>query len=629
MDLQHAVEQEIARLTRFARGRQSADGSWRFCFESGPMSDAFMIILLRTLDINDEPLINKLAERIAASQDEDGSWKLYYDEPGGNISATVEAYYALLSSGRYQKSDKRMRDAKQFILSAGGLDKTGAMTKAMLALTGQIPWPWYFKFPLEIMLLPLSFPLNFFDFSGYGRVHLAPIFVAADRKFSIRSKQTPDLSELVVNLRTSEQERRAQSQMYSLIQPIHRWMRNLPYLPQHIHALALNRAEQFMLARTESDGTLYSYASATFLMIYALLALGYSKQHPVITRAVSGLKSLACRTDGHTHVQNSTSTVWDTSLFSHALQTASVAATNPMIKKAGQYVLRRQHYRYGDWAVHNPNAIPGGWGFSDINTINPDNDDTAAALRAIHRLAGTDATYRQAWDRGLHWLLSMQNDDGGWAAFEKNTGKEILTLIPIDGAPAAATDPSTADLTGRALECLGRKAGLTVKSRLVRRGVDWLLKHVEADGSWYGRWGICYIYGTWAAITGLMAVGVSPEYPAVQKAVKWLTSIQNADGGWGESCRSDVEKRYVPLGASTPSQTAWAVDALIAVHRKRTPAIERGIRYLIDSAGKDDWTNDYPTGAGLPGQFYVHYHSYRYIWPLLALGNFKNKFMTS
>lgn len=628
LDVKQSVEQEIARLTHLLRERQLPDGSWRFCFESGPMTDAYMIITLRTLNMDDERLIRQLAERIAAKQEKDGSWKLYYDEQAGNVAATVDAYYALLSSGFYSKKEQRMQNAKRFILSAGGLDKVGTLTKAILALTGQIPWPWHFKFPVEILLLPPSFPLNFFDFSTYARVHLTPIFIAADRNFSIRAKGMPNLSDLVVQHAQENLEvQRARDDMRSLIRPIKRWIATLPHLPQHLHSFALKRAEQYMLDRTEKDGTLYSYASATFLMVYALLALRYPKNHPLIKRAIDGLKTLTCRTDGHLHLENSTATVWNTALLSHSLQTAGVPASDPMIQKSGKYLLSRQHRHYGDWTVHNPNVVPGGWGFSDINTINPDNDDTSAALRAIHQLSKTDSTYHDAWERGLNWILSMQNADGGWAAFEKNTDNVLLPLLPIDGAEAAATDPSTADLTGRTLEFLGSQAGLSVKHRIIKRAVDWLFSHTESDGSWYGRWGVSYIYGTWAALTGLMAVGISPENRVVQQAVKWLASTQNIDGGWGESCISDVEKRYVPLGASTPSQTAWALDALIAVHEKPTPVIDRGVHYLIESGQKTDWTVRYPTGAALPGQFYIHYHGYRYIWPLLTLGNYRRKYM--
>ncbi|MNZ97931.1 Sporulenol synthase [compost metagenome] len=220
----------------------------------------------------------------------------------------------------------------------------------------------------------------------------------------------------------------------------------------------------------------------------------------------------------------------------------------------------------------------------------------------------------------------MQNNDGGWPAFEKNTDKVFLTWLAIDGAKSAATDPSEADLTGRTLEYLGGFAGLDIRHDRIKRGASWLIKHQEKDGSWYGRWGICYIYGTWAALTGLKAVGLSSEHETVKKGAKWLLSIQNPDGGWGESCRSDRLQLYWPLGESTPSQTAWALDALIAVHQKPTSAMQKGVQRLMTALHEDKWTSAYPTGAGLPGSFYIHYHSYRHIWPLLALSHYREKY---
>jgi sporulenol synthase len=220
----------------------------------------------------------------------------------------------------------------------------------------------------------------------------------------------------------------------------------------------------------------------------------------------------------------------------------------------------------------------------------------------------------------------MQNDDGGWPAFEKNTDQELLTLLPLQEAKSAAIDPSTADLTGRTLEFLGNSAGLGIRHTFIRKGTDWLIDRQQSDGSWYGRWGICYIYGTWAALTGLTSVGVQPGNSAVHNGTRWLLSIQNADGGWGESCKSDRIMHYTPLGASTPSQTAWALDALIAVHASPIPEMNKGVQRLTSLLHEQNWCTEYPTGAGLPGMFYSHYHSYRYIWPLLALSHFRNKY---
>lgn len=624
------VESEIQRLIALLKKGQSPDGTWRYCFEVGIMADAYMIILLRSLMIDDEELIRKLAARIVQKQEQNGAWKLFYDEQDGNLSTTIDAYFALLFSGYRSKNDENMQAARQFIIKKGGLGEANTLTKVMLSITGQFLWPTHFVVPIEIMLLPQSAPLSFFDFVGYARVYTAPILILADRKFSVKTSRTPDITDLHADSArnanpdffTSQQLRDSRA----IWAAIKEFIQNLPHLPQQIHSLSLRTAERFMLDRIEPDGTLYSYFGSTFLMIFALLALGYSKQHPVIVQAVKGLQALAIDAEGQTIIQNSSSTVWDTGLLSNALQQAGIPQTNSMIEAAGRYLLTRQHTKYADWSLHNPDVQPGGWGFSDINTLNPDVDDSTAALRAITNLAKTNTAYDHAWRRGIKWVLSMQNDDGGWPAFEKNTDKQILKLIPVDGSDSASTDPSSPDLTGRTLQFLGDHARMRVGSRNIDRAVRWLLKHQSADGPWYGRWGVCYIYGTWAAVTGLAAVGVSPNHPAMQKAVRWLLTHQNADGGWGESCYSDINKRYTALGASTLSQTAWAVDALIAASPSRTDAIERGIQYLTESGSKQDWTTTYPTGVGLPSLFYIHYHSYRYIWPLLALGHYKQKY---
>jgi sporulenol synthase len=631
--LKDIVELEINRIMHMLQQDQSPDGAWRYCLESGPLTDAYMIILLRTLKIDDERYIRGLADRIAERQEQNGAWKLFHDEEEGNLSATIESYYALLFAGHSRKSDEHMQAAKQFILSKGGLSQASMLTKILLALTGQYPWPKRFLIPVEIMLLPRWFPVDFFDFVGYARVHIAPILVVADRKFSMKTSRTPDISDLGIDSRSSAFEndtylRLERSNEYrSLLKMVLDGIKSLPHLPSQIHHMALRQAERFMLERIEPDGTFYSYFTSTFLMIFALLALGYSTNHPVITRAISGLKTMTCRTNGHIHVQNATSTVWNTALLTHAVLSAGVPVSHLMAQKAGRYLLSRQHHKLGDWALKDPFVLPGGWGFSDINTINPDVDDTAAALRVINELRVIDPAYRNSWNRGLTWLMSMQNNDGGWPAFEKNTDKKIFSYLPFDGSDAVSIDPSTADLTGRTLEFLGNNTDLTFRHPQVQKAVQWLLNNQEADGSWYGRWGVFYIYGTWAAVTGMRAVGVSPDHPTIQKAVKWLLNIQNPDGGWGESCQSDILKTYISLGSSTPSQTAWAVDTLISVFRKPIAAIEMGVQFLTEHANNQNWTTTYPTGAGLPGGFYFHYHSYRYIWPLLALGNYRNKYL--
>lgn len=607
-------------LVEMLRRDQSPDGSWSYPFETGLSTDAYMIILLRTLEINDEELIKGLAERILKRQEKNGAWTLFYDEVSGNLTATVESYYALLYSGYIEKQDKRLRAAKKFILSNGGMEDASMFTKVMLSITGQMKWPSFSPLPIEIILLPLNFPINFYSFSLYGRANLTPLLILTDKKFTLTTKKSPDLSDIRVGRDNSDTWVRSE-EMRSLFSFIEKGVKDLIGLPQQLHKLALQRAKKYMLDHIETDGTFYSYYSSTFLMIFALLASGYKKNDPVITAAIDGIKAMRTTINGLPHMQYTTANVWNTSLIGYVLQEAGISPEDSMVLKANQYLLSRQHDKFGDWVIHNRNSLPGGWGFSDINTINPDVDDTSASLRSISRINSSDE-----WNRGINWLLSMQNDDGGWAAFEKNTDTKLFEFLPIEKAQFILTDPSCADITGRTLEFFGNYTNLSRDHQSIKKGVKWLLDHQEWNGSWYGRWGICYIYGTWGAVTGLAAVGVPNRDASIQNAIQWLQRIQNADGGWGESCYSDSNDTYKKLGTSTVTHTAWALDTLISVSEKPTAEIRKGISYLLKNLDKEDWTTSYPKGQGMAGAFYIHYHSYRYIFPLLALAHYRKKF---
>ncbi|WP_230980929.1 squalene--hopene cyclase [Rossellomorea arthrocnemi] len=617
------IESTIRNMANDLQRMQSGDGSWSFCFENSVMTDAYMIILLRSLEAGEKELVAQLVNRLWKLQSKDGTWKLFEDEREGNLSSTIEAYFALSFSGVVGEDDKRLLKAKQFIEKNGGFHKAHSITKFMLAVHGQYDWKHLMPIPIEFLLIPRTFPLNFWDLSSYARGHLAPLMLLKDQRFTIKTSGTPQiqyLSRAPNEVRYNERELR-------LFSKINEGLQSLVSIPSHLHQQARQFALEYMLHRTESDGTYLSYFSATFYMIYALLAMGYEKKDPIILKAIKGLKKMACETKRGIHIQNSPSTVWDTALISHALQEAGMDAGDRSIEKAVEYLVRKQHFRYGDWAMDS-RVNPGGWGFSESNSLHPDVDDTTAALRAITYSAAMNPLIRQSWDRGIEWVIDTQNRDGGWPAFEKNKTKGILTSFPMDGAEAAAIDPSTPDLTGRALEFLGRQAGLTKDHPQVKKGVEWLKLMQKDDGSWYGRWGVCYIYGTWAAITGMKAVGISSSNKHLERAKFWLESIQQKDGGWGESCYSDQEKTYVPLSFSTPSQTAWALESLICMEDKPTPAIDLGIMALLEllNGTADASRGNYPTGAGLPGNFYIHYHSYQWIWPLVTLSRYKEKF---
>ncbi|MBN8192779.1 squalene--hopene cyclase [Bacillus sp. NTK074B] len=617
------IESTIRTIQQHLLQMQRAEGSWSFCFENSVMTDAYMIILLRSLEMGEEELISRLVNRLWKLQSREGTWKLFEDEREGNLSSTIEAYFALRFSGMVSEEDKRLLRAEQFIKKMGGLHKAHSITKFMLAVQGQYDWKHLLPIPIQFLLLPKVFPVNFWDLSSYARGHLAPLMLLKDLRFQLRTKGTPQIQELsrfLSEVRYSQRE-------LKLFSKINQGIQSLANIPSYLHQQARQFALEYMLQRLERDGTYLSYFSTTFYMIFALLALGYKKSDPTIVKAVHGLKELACETKNGLHIQNSPSTVWDTALISHALQESGLGVDEPYIEKSVDYLVKKQHFKYGDWAFES-GVKPGGWGFSETNSIHPDGDDTTAALRAITYAAAGNPHILPSWDRGLEWVLGMQNLDGGFPAFEKNKTKTILSSFPMDGAEAAAIDPSTPDLTGRALEFLGRQAGLNKSHPQVKKGVEWLKLMQKEDGSWYGRWGVCYIYGTWAAITGMKAAGVSSSDKHLQRAKEWLESIQQKDGGWGESCYSDQKKSYVPLSFSTPSQTAWALEALICIEEKPTPAIDLGMMALLVIMNETEGSTNktYPTGVGLPGNFYIHYHSYQWIWPLITLSRYKEKY---
>ncbi|WP_371268738.1 terpene cyclase/mutase family protein [Bacillus paralicheniformis] len=603
------------------QNRQRPDGSWRFCFEGPVMTDSFFILMLTSLGDQDSSLITSLAERIRSKQSGDGAFRNHPDETAGNLTATVQGYTGMLASGLYDRRDAHMQKAEAFIKATGGLKNVHFMTKWMLAANGLYPWPRAY-IPLSFLLIPPYFPLHFYHFSTYARIHFVPMAITFNRRFSLKNNQIGSLRHLDeamsknplewLNIRSFDERT-----FYSFNL---QW-KQLFQWPAYVHQLGFEAGKKYMLDRIEEDGTLYSYASATMFMIYSLLAMGISKNAPVVKKAVGGIKSLisSCGEEGF-HLENSTSTVWDTALISFAMQESGIPEQHSSISSAADYLLKRQHVKKADWAVSNPQAAPGGWGFSHINTNNPDLDDTAAALKAIpfqRRPA--------AWNRGLTWLLSMQNKDGGFSAFEKNVDHPLIRNLPLESAADAAVDPSTADLTGRVLHLLGLKERLTDDHPAVRRALRWLDHHQEADGSWYGRWGVCFIYGTWAALTGMKAVGISHNHASVRKAVSWLKSIQLEDGSWGESCKSCEAKRFVPLHFGTVVQSSWALEALLQYERPDDPKILKGIRFLTADHESSPERLEYPTGIGLPKQFYIRYHSYPFVFSLLASSAFIKK----
>jgi len=603
------IESEIYKRCNSLLSQQEVDGTWRYCFENSVITDAYMLILLRTIDYKKESLIKRIAERILSKQSQDGLWRIYPDEEPANLSATIQAYTALLYAQSFSNTEEQLQNAKHFIIDNGGLKNADLLTKVFFAMNGLYRWPELPIDPAILFSLPQTSPISRYDISSYARAHFAPVMLMIESKKKLTSRFTPDLSELVGK---TEQESNIDDwiNLFSTLN-----IRDSYYSTKKGNLLS------YIQNHIEPDGTLLSYGLTTIFMVYGLLSNGVDRTSSIIQNALSGLMKMFCEINGTLHLQNSPSTTWDTSLMLYTLLEAGVPPTHANLLKGAGFLLSQQQSKYGDWTVHNPDALPGGWGFSLGNTQHPDLDDTQAALRTIARYCRTSSSYYSCYEKGLSWLLSMQNYDGGWAAFEKNTNRYLIGSLPIKHAKDALIDPSTPDLTGRTLEFLGSYHGLNQNHRSIKKGVSWLLSNQESNGSWYGRWGVCYIYGTWAAVTGLRSCGVHPNEKALQKAKKWLLSIQNEDGGWGESCESDSLRKYVSLNKSTPSQTAWALNALTSLNDKPNSKMEEAVSWLLSKQEAS-----YPTGAGLPGAFYIRYHSYEHIWPLLALTHYYKKY---
>ncbi|WAH37852.1 terpene cyclase/mutase family protein [Alicyclobacillus dauci] len=593
----HLIKTAIDNAARRILMHQREDGAFVFWNELNPLSDAVTVIFLSLIGQADDPLIPQLCRDLIEGQQADGTWVAYPDQES-NVSATVLAYFAL-KLARYPVPPERMAAARQMILHHGGINRASNLTKIILAIAGQIPWtdlPYPF---IDVVLWEPDAFVSIYDFASFTRLHMVPFMLLSHLQFHYNLPEEVGVKDLV-------------HPSFHL---------SIPRLPQK-HDEAINRCREFILGRLEVNGTLASYHLATVLAAFALKAVGRPEDAGVIERAITGLKGMVVRRGGAVIQQQFTSTVWDTSLSMQALIATRNPITHDALNRGARYLLSRQSTRASDWHVHAPKARPGGWGFSDVNLMYPDVDDTIAALGALYPFKHSHSL---AWRRGANWVLAMQNDDGGWSPFDHNSNKAWLEHIPINDMGRAMTDPSTADITGRVLATIA-STHIHAPSA-VADGVQWLLRHQRDDGSWFGRWGIAFIYGTWAAVQGLRLCGLPEGTSAMQRALAFLEGIQHDDGGFGESCKSHEVDSFTPLSTSTPSQTAWGLMAMMFASPRRTKRIDRAAEYLLShTVRRGGWYERYPTGAAVAGQAYVRYHSYPYVWPILALNIYRRRY---
>ncbi len=636
------AEAALARARDHLLGLQHDQGWWQGELETNVTMDAEDLLLREFLGIRTEEETAAAGRWIASQQRADGTWANYFGGPG-DLSTTVEAYVALRLAG-HLPSAPHMARAAEWISSRGGIAATRVFTRIWLALFGQWPWDDLPVMPPEMVYLPTWFPLNVYDWACWARQTIVPLTVVGSFRpvrslpFGLDEIRAPGQDEPGDPARKSAQAagRTGWELAFGGLD------RALHVLERHgqrtrpvraMRRAALRRCADWIIARQEQDGCWGGIQPPWVYSLIALHLLGYGLNHPVIRRGLAGLDRFTIVEDSPEgpvrRLEACQSPVWDTVLAVVALADAGLPPEHPALTRAADWLLDEEIPGPGDWQVRRPWLEPGGWAFEFDNDGYPDIDDTAEVVLALRRTAqGLAAPGQQApggtprhpaIGRGLRWITGMQSADGGWGAFDADNTSTLVTKLPFCDF-GAVVDPPSADVTAHVVEALAAE-GLA-GSRAARRGVVWLLRAQEKDGSWFGRWGANYVYGTGAVVPALVAAGVPPSKPVIRRAVHWLEGHQNPDGGWGEDMRSYDDPQLAGHGTSTASQTAWALLALLAAGPPG-PAAEAGISWLVEHQ-RDDGTWDEPqyTGTGFPGDFYINYHLYRLVFPVSALGRY-------
>jgi squalene-hopene/tetraprenyl-beta-curcumene cyclase len=589
---------------------QTPGGWWVGELESNVTMTAQHVFLLHFLRRLDEDTLRRVANELLARQRADGTWAIYH---GGesDLAATIEAYAALRLAG-LGPDDRRLAGARAFVAERGGIGASRVFTRMWLALLGLWSWDDVPQIPVELVLLRPWQPFSIYDFACWARQTLVPLAVVMHYRPvrpvpEERACRELDLGPAPVGRGPLDLADRLVARYgRARVQPG--------------RERALARAERWILDRQELDGSWGGIQPPWVWSLVALVCRGYGPDSPSLRRGIDGWRRFLVEDGDRLRPEACQSPVWDTGLGVLALRAAGVGRDHPALERASGWLLREEIRARGDWSLRRPGAPAGGWSFEHDNDLYPDVDDAAVVALALDEL-GTGAA---AVERACRWVEAMQSSGGGWGAFDVDNRAEWLYGLPFCDF-GFVIDPPSVDVTGHALELLAGRAG---SEDAVRRGIEYVLRAQEPDGSWFGRWGVNYVYGVGAAVPGLVAAGVPREHPAIRRAVAWLERCQNQDGGFGEDCRSydlaGAGDAWRGRGDSAPSQTAWALLALVAAGEERSPAASRAAGYLCTTQREDgDWDEEAFTGTGFPRDFMIRYHLYRIVWPLLALGRLR------
>ena len=637
------VQSAIVQSRDFLLAQQHPDGYWCGELEADSMLEADYIYLHMLLDTGDPSRLQRACTEMMRYQNEDGSWSIYPGGPG-NISLSVKCYFSAKLMG-IGADDPRLVRCREWVLAHGGVVACNTFTKMYLCSMGQYDYDAVPAIPPEIVLFPNWFYFNIYEISSWSRSILVPLAIIYAKKPFKKIPPEHSIDELFVGGRANSilRLRRDRSSIFS-------WRNFFIVLDRIMHVaeavhirplrkIALRQAEKWILERLEMTDGLGAIYPAMLNAILALRCLGYSEDDPQVIRARDEFEKLgieeppsAGMPEPTFRMQPAVSPVWDTAQAVFALGEAGVPRNDPRMIKAADWLLSKEVRHKGDWAVKVPRTEPGGWYFEFNNEFYPDTDDTAQVLLALNKVDNPRERYQhQVAERAIEWEFAMQCRSGGWGSFDKDNTKMIFQYIPF-ADHNAMLDPPTVDITGRILEMLATY-GYARDDKRVDRAIKFILKEQEPDGSWFGRWGVNYIYGTFLVLRGLEAIGVDHLEPQVQQAAEWIRMVQNADGGWGETCGSYDDPNTRGVGTSTPSQTAWALLGLLAAGDDRSDSIAKGVRWLLtrqrpdgswdESMGEGPTRQNIITGTGFPRVFYLSYDMYRHYFPLLALTTYK------
>ena len=624
--LTQAIEQGANHLLSL----QTREGYWMGELEADTTLESDYIYYLHILGKADPERIGKLANYVRQRQLPDGGWNISVGGPS-ELNATVKAYFGLKLAGDAPDSPHMLR-ARDAVRRMGGLERTNSYVRFNLALVGAVSWNLVPSIPPELMLLPQWFGLNIYEMSSWTRGFVVPMAILATMRPEFRLPDQAHVDELFLDATRT-------TVLFDWSRQIVSW-KNLflaldlglkvyerfPWKP--LRKKALRAAQEWTLAHMErSDGVAAIYP-AMMNSIFVLMAMGYGPDDPKTAREIREFAKLEIEEGDTIRMQPCVSPVWDTCIAMVSLEEAGIPADDPALVKAADWILSKQILDAGDWQIKNKDAEPGGWAFEFRNDWYPDVDDTAFVLMALQRVKFPEpARMEKAVRRGVQWLLSMQNLDGGWGAFDRDNNRETMNHIPF-ADHNAMLDPSTADVTARVLECLGR-LGWTAEDPSVRRGLDFLKKDQTDDGAWFGRWGVNYVYGTSGVLRALENF-VLTAGEECQRALSWLRAVQKPDGSFGESVQSYDDPSTKGHGPSTASQTAWGLIGLLAGSDTGDPAIQRAVSYLVSRQNSDgSWSEEEFTGTGFPSVFYLKYHLYQNSFPLYALARYRNQLRNS